>query len=101
MVFVSIHLGLAHLRDIDAHVLDGHAEHPRNFTAKLFDVLAFLPDHDAGSRRENRDIGFFRRPLDVYLADRCILKFLLDEGANQVIRMNVIRKSMRIGVPGG
>src|SRR3979490_1783486 len=47
---LRIELGLSDLGDVQAHVVDRHAEQRRGLLAQLLDVLAFLAAGDAGTR---------------------------------------------------
>ena len=78
-----------------------HAENLRHLRAEVLDVFALLADHDTGSRRVDRDVRLFRRALDGDTADRCILELALDEDAQLVIALHVLRKRARIGIPLG
>src|SRR5689334_4949279 len=94
-----VELGFANLGNVQAHVLQRHAEQLRDFTAQLLDVLALLADHDARPRRMNRDIGLLRLALDMDAADRRFLELLAQEFADAVILFHVVREHLRIRIP--
>src|SRR5690606_32115488 len=96
---LRVELGLADLGDVQAHVLNRHAEQIRDVRTKLLDVLALLADHDARPGRVNRGVRALGRSLDVDAADRGLLQLLLQELANAMILLDIRRKRLRIGIP--
>jgi hypothetical protein len=69
-----------------------HLNYFRNFKAELFDIFAFLANHDARPCGIYRDVCFLRRPLNVNTADRCVLEFILDELTHQVVKAHILRE---------
>ena len=64
---LRVELGLADLGDVDAHVGSGHAEQLRRLLAQLLDVLALLADHDARTRRLDRDVRLLRAARSIWM----------------------------------
>src|SRR5690606_37491059 len=67
---LCIELRLANFGDVDAHIGLRHLHHLRDLAAQLFDVLALLADHDAGSRSVNSDVHLACGALDMNAAYR-------------------------------
>src|SRR6185295_13952763 len=96
---LRVELGLADLGDVDAHVGDRHLHHLRDLATQLLDVLALLADHDARTRRVDRDVDLARRALDLDAADRGFDQALLQERTHQVIGVDVRREILGRRIP--
>jgi hypothetical protein len=60
-----------------------HAEQLRRLGAQLLDVLALLADHDARTRRLDRDVDLVGGALDLDAADRGLGQLLAQELAHR------------------
>ena len=65
---------------------------PGHIGAQLFDVSAFLANHDPWTRGMNRDHGSTSRTLYLDLADIGIFKLFLEVFANPDIGIQQVRK---------
>ena len=96
---LRVELGLADLRDVDAHVLHRHAEHLRDLRAELLDVLTLLADHDARTRGVNRDARGLRRTLNRDLRHAGLGKLRAQHFAHLQISREVLRVFALVRVP--
>src|SRR5690606_13098251 len=98
---LRIQLRLAYFADVDAHVMDAHAQQLRDLGPKLLDIFTLLADDDSRASRENRDVRLLRGTLDVDSADGCILQLFLHERSEFVVRAHIILVPRRVGIPPG
>src|SRR6185437_4884833 len=96
---LRIQLRLADLGDVDTYVDDGHAEQLRSLLTQLLDVLALLADHDARTRRLDRDVDFLRRALDLDTAHRSFVQSFRQELTHPEIGVHVQGELLLAGVP--
>src|SRR3569833_1461026 len=96
---LRVELRLADLADVEAHVVDGHAEQLRRLLAQLLDVLTLLADDDAGARGLDGDVHLLRGTLDRHAADRSVLETRRQELAHAEVRVHVRGKLLLGGVP--
>ena len=73
---LSVKFRLPDLADVDAHVLKLHVYHSGDFGTQLFDVLAFLTNHDTRACRKDRDIDLLRLAFDCDTTDGCIFELV-------------------------
>src|ERR1700730_6489294 len=96
---LRIELGLPDLGNVQTHVADSHSEQLRRFQPQLLDVLALLADHDARTRRLDRNVNFLRSTLDMAAAHRCSSEAGAQETAPPPIGVDVLGKLLLAGIP--
>src|ERR1700704_3937152 len=96
---LRIEFGLPDLGNVQTHVADSHPEQLRRFLPQLLDVLALLADHDARTRRLDRDVDFLRSALDMDAADRCFRETRAQELRHPPIGVNVLGELLLAGIP--
>src|SRR5687768_7590542 len=73
---LRVGLGLAHLDDVQEHLVLGER---LDFLLERLDARAALADHDAGTRGVDVDLRLVRGALDLDVADAGVVQLLLDE----------------------
>src|SRR5665213_3701562 len=94
----GVELRLADFDDVDDDVGGGDVGNP---LAQLVDVRTLLADHDAGTRRVDRDAALLVRTLDHDSRDRGLLQFLVQHLPDFDILVQQLAVFVLAGVPTG
>src|SRR5256885_436625 len=94
----GVEFGLADFDDVDDDVGSRDVGNP---LAQLVDVGALLADHDARTRRMDRDAAFLVRTLDHDAGNRGLLEFLVQDLADLHVLMQQLAVLVLAGEPTG